>query len=342
MFLFRRRKASTPATSRPARSAEESHYRYMVGLINKARQAAGSPPLALGESQAPQRHAEDCLKVGLSSHWNLNGLKPYMRYSLAGGYQANAENVCHIQWTGRQGITDIPQELAQAMTKLMGSPGHRRNILNQWYRKVSLGIAWNGTQFTVAQHFEGDFVEFGSLPSLSEGTLRFAGRLKNTVHFDSPEDLKVNIWYDPPPHPLTVGQLIRVNGYDHGTIVAALRRRLPSGQFWTEDSATIQIERLPKPEDFPAHISEPRSLQERQKMFEQAYLNNNRVQPTSTSISYITCRRWEVSQSDFSVAADVRELVKTVGPGVYTLMLWGPAGGNKEDVTLSQYSMFVN
>ena len=40
-----------------------------------------------GSNNAAQLHAESSLQNCISSHWGLDGLKPYMRYSLAGGYR---------------------------------------------------------------------------------------------------------------------------------------------------------------------------------------------------------------------------------------------------------------
>ena len=48
--------------------------------------------VVLGANNAAQLHAEASLQGCYSSHWGSNGLKPYMQYSLAGGYQSNGEN----------------------------------------------------------------------------------------------------------------------------------------------------------------------------------------------------------------------------------------------------------
>ena len=65
---------------------------YMLHLINEERKLAGVPPVALGDNIAAQLHAESALTNCFASHWGIDGLKPYMRYSLAGGYQSNSEN----------------------------------------------------------------------------------------------------------------------------------------------------------------------------------------------------------------------------------------------------------
>ena len=64
----------------------------MLEKINFERTKAGVPIVELGDNVAAQLHAESALENCYASHWGIDGLKPYMRYSLAGGYQSNAEN----------------------------------------------------------------------------------------------------------------------------------------------------------------------------------------------------------------------------------------------------------
>ena len=63
----------------------------MLELINQARAEAGVPPVVMGTNQVAQIQAEALLRDCTLSHWGTDGLKPYMRYSLAGGYQVNKE-----------------------------------------------------------------------------------------------------------------------------------------------------------------------------------------------------------------------------------------------------------
>ena len=95
---------------------------FMLQLINQERRNAGVPELTLGNNPAAQYHADSCLTTGTGSHWGSNGLKPYMRYSRAGGYQKNAENWFYWEYEGLTGTDDIPREITKAMTSLMNSP----------------------------------------------------------------------------------------------------------------------------------------------------------------------------------------------------------------------------
>ena len=83
------RLAPDPNTPPDLRHSTEK--RYMLELINAfQREEVGLPRLELGNNIAAQLHAEASLANCFSSNWGVDGLKPYMRYTLAGGYQSNS------------------------------------------------------------------------------------------------------------------------------------------------------------------------------------------------------------------------------------------------------------
>ena len=215
----------SPISPPPLRHIEEKLY--MLELINDERVSAGLNPVVLGDNVAAQLHAEAALENCFSSHWGIDGLKPYMRYSLAGGYQPNAENVSGLDYCikatdGYRANGSAEQEIRQAMVGLMDSPGHRDNILRPWHKKVNVGLAWDRYNFNGHyQHFEGDYVEYDQLPAMENGVLHMSGSVKNDVQFDDDfRDLDVQIYYDPPPHTLTRGQVARTYCSDSGLHVA--------------------------------------------------------------------------------------------------------------------------
>ena len=143
---------------------------YMLELINEERDRLALPLLELGTNSAAQLHAESALEHCFSSHWGVDGLKPYMRYSLAGGYQSNGENgsgmdYCVKASDGYRALQSIDLEIREMMDGWMDNPGHRRNLLGRWHKKVNIGLAWNRYNLMGYQHFEGDYVEYGSLPT---------------------------------------------------------------------------------------------------------------------------------------------------------------------------------
>ena len=64
---------------------------YMLELINSARMAAGLDPVSLGDNPTAQMHAEALRDTCVLSHWGPDGLKPYARYSMAGGSRPTAK-----------------------------------------------------------------------------------------------------------------------------------------------------------------------------------------------------------------------------------------------------------
>ena len=77
----------------PIRLRNRDEKEYLLELVNRAREDAGVPPVRLGRNIAAQVHAEGALEHCAAGHSDRRGLKPYMRDSLAGGYQPNGENV---------------------------------------------------------------------------------------------------------------------------------------------------------------------------------------------------------------------------------------------------------
>ena len=66
---------------------------FMLTLINADRVRFNLPPVALGDNLAAQRHAAAMARHNFCSHWGLDGLTPYMRYTLAGGVNRERENI---------------------------------------------------------------------------------------------------------------------------------------------------------------------------------------------------------------------------------------------------------
>ena len=333
----------TPFVSPDLRHLEEK--RYMLELINRERTKAGLQPVVLGDNDAAQLHAESALENCFSGHWGADGLKPYMRYSLAGGYQSNSENVlgssyCIKASDGYRTMNTIEEEIRDAMDSWMNSPGHRRNILRSWHWKVNIGLAWDKYNFLVVQHFEGDHVEYSSLPNIRDGILSIEGTMKNGVTFNKDQDLSVQIYYDPPPRSLTRGQLSRTYCYTYGRPIASLRPPLRGNSFYSEDVFVKLYESCRDPYEFPSEAPAPRSHDEARRFWQEAYAASQASEPISVTVPWITASEWTASGDIFSVSVDIRHLLERYGDGVYSLFVWGPLGG--EDILVSQYSVFVD
>ena len=343
----------TPHSSPALRHLELKQY--MLELINEERTAVGLNPVVLGDNIAAQLHAESSIENCFSGHWGIDGLKPYMRYSLAGGYQSNGEN-----WFGSTGeyrrngttwssidycltgssrgfpplVTDMEEEVIESMKWWMDSPGHRRNILTSTHKKVNIGLATDGYNFGAVQHFEGDYVVYDTLPSIDGRILTLSGETKNGVKINESKDLSIQIYYDPPTHQLTRGQLAWTSCYDNGRLAAALRPPLTENSFYTDNDFTLTYEPCPNPYNVSSNAPAPTSFDEASAFREAATLAANTQGGVSIVVPWITATEMSASGDSFSVRAEIGD----VPPGVYTIVVWAPIDG--EDEIVSEYSIF--
>lgn len=180
-------------------------------LVNKDRADHGLQPLALGSNPAAQLHAEDMLEHDYSGHWWVDGRDPTQVYSETGGTSYAQENTA--DW-GCASLTNCrlapPRDaIVRLQQSLMGSPGHRRNILEPAHQTLNIGIAYDGRRYTLAQLFGGGAVEADDRPSLSPGGA-FALSLSKgesgvRIH------RTIDIYYTPPNASLTPSQIEFLN-----------------------------------------------------------------------------------------------------------------------------------
>ena len=331
----------TPAPTPAPTPMPASHYKQqLLDLINQARSEAGLDPVTLAENPLPQQQADSALENCLFSNWGLDGLKPYMRMSLAGDYQANGEIVaaygaCTPSETTRwaDGDSVVLDVIARWRTSRLD---WQNNVLDPWYSKVSVGMAWNDHFYAVHLHFERDYVEFNTLPSISaDGILSIDGSLGNGVSSPTRSDLLVDVYYDPPPRSLTPGQLSATNCYVYGEtgfLVAALRPPPPPDHNYPDETLTIDyVLGCANPYDVSVDTPAPTGF----------------LETPSVSLSmhegvadWVTARNWNVADDSFSVAADLTSVIEKHGNGVYTILIWAVADSG-DDVLVGTYSIFV-
>ena len=335
--------ATPTSTPTPPHLRHLGHKQQMLDLINVVRKGEGLPTVVLGDNPAAQLHADSNLENCVSSHWGLDGLKPYARYSQTGGYQHNSENVSGLDYcytiADRVSATTVKSEIREAMDGFMESEGHRNNILYPSHRKVNIGVAFDLYNIVVVQHFEGNYTEYDALPALENGVLTLRGRLKNGASLPDQESLGVQVFYDPPPRRLTRGQLSRTYCYDSGTPVAYLRAPLTGRTVYTDDEAAVQQPPCPDPYEIPADAPAPISEAEAHAFWTAAYEASQRTNPVKIVVPWVTARVWGVTTDAFAVSADLGQVVKAFGDGVYTVRLWAEVDGARTIV--SAYSIFV-
>ena len=312
----------------------------MLELINAERAKAGVPPVVLGDNIAAQLHAEASLENCFFSNYGLDGLKSYMRYSLAGGYQSNLEsfyglNYCIKPWENYQALGSIEQEIREVMNQFMGSDS-RANLLGRWHRKVNIGLAWDRYNFRVVQQFEGDYVAYSLRPTLENGFLSLAGTVKNGISFSDRQDLGIQVHYDPPPHPLTRGQLARTYVGGHGIQVAALRPPLTGNQFYLEDQFVKSESQYPDPYQVSDDAPAPSSYAEAQRIFRE--MREQSLPEIQIIGPWLTASHWIAAGVDFAAQADLSQVIAQHGPGVYTVIVAHQNIGG--GVIISEYAIF--
>ncbi len=191
--------------------AELELFNYVLQLINKDRADHKLPPVELAFNAAAQKHAQDMLDNNFLAHWGTDGLKPYMRYTNAGGLNFEGENSAYSHGSA---AIDVKSEIAALQFTMVyddaaSNWGHRDTILNKLHKKVSIGLAFSSTALALVQQFEGDYLEYYQPPTLQGKVLTLSGRFKLA---GLPLN-NVTISYDPLPQALTRTEL--VNGPYH-------------------------------------------------------------------------------------------------------------------------------
>ncbi len=308
--------------------------------VNQARALEGLSPVLLGDNAAAQSHADEMARHQYLSHWNLAGLTPDMRYTLAGGEAYSAENVAFVgNIVGPECIPHEPAEwLKNALDGLMESPGHRRNILRPEHTTLHLGISVDCRILTVVQLFEGAYVTFDIPPTIAEGRLFMQGRLHNGAvlpRTGPAEGIRISYW--PPPHPLTRGQLFRAAGYCPGIPIASILVPLPAFYTYDSDSSPWSHTGCLTPYAADPQSLPPLTNSQATELMQAA--QQWEPNPETHSRLDILPDLWRVEPDGFAVQVDVSRLLATRGPGVYTILLWGEVQGAPRP--LSEYAIFV-
>ena len=334
-------------TTEPPRLRNQAEKRHMLELINQARTRNGVPPVSMGSNNVAQIQADQMLEECVFSHWGTDGLKPYMRYSLAGGYQNNGENAltsneCSLTGTWLQWNDDLEKMVRDAVESLLESPGHRETMLDPSYSRVNIGLAWDRNTFKAVQHFEGDFVEYDTLPAIEEGRLELEGSLKNRHRFSGDLPLIPVIIFDPPPERFTRAQLARTHCYGHGELAALL---VPPERLWKDEyqiTKTFEAPGCIDPYTVSEHAQDPLTVTDMAETWEEARRNSDRMRETKMTLRFRRAEQVTAEDDFFSVTADVEELLDEYGPGVYTVALLANLEDSPVDdeQVISEYSVF--
>ena len=218
----------------------------------------------------------------------------------------------------------------------MDSSGHRRTILTSSFRTLNVGLAWDQDNFAAVQHFEGAYVKFDLVPDIANGVLRMAGQVRNGVRFEQDRDLSTAIFFDPPPKELTRGQLYQAHCYDYGTKIGSLRYPPKVGRIWSEDFHTHRLSSCTDPYEVPADVEAPKTGWE--AGFLKGLVKIPPLEVTYINVPWVTASQWHADQDRFEVEVNLESILPNYGPGVYTVLIWGPLEANQ--VPIATYPIF--
>jgi uncharacterized protein YkwD len=203
----------------------------VLEMINEERAVAKVPPVALDElaTQVATKHAIDMATGEFASHWGRDGLKPYHRYSFAGGTHATQENVSSADNTWSRKAKDLKQDTAYLHVRLYEEKPpydwHRKTILAPQHTHVGLGLALEQLRLRMVELFVAKYVEVKPVVRLEKPgrTISFAAKMLNPDHILN----HVEVFYEPLPQAPELSWLRQPRSYTLPSEVRILQPKAP-------------------------------------------------------------------------------------------------------------------
>ena len=176
---------------------------HLLEMVNEERAVAKVPLLAMDElaTRVATAHAVEMATHEFASHWGRDGLKPYHRYSFAGGTDATQENVSAADNTWSNKMGDLKQDTSYLHLRLYQEKpphdGHRETILAPQHTHVGFGIAVEKLRLRMVELFVARYVEVKDVPRVAKPKSRvlFAGKMLKRNHSLN----HVEVFYEPLP-----------------------------------------------------------------------------------------------------------------------------------------------
>ena len=321
--------------------------KHMLALTSQERRKAGVPAVTLGDNPAAQLHAEAALEGCYSGHWDRWGLKPNHRYTLTGGTGADAENVfgsdyCIKPYENYETISSMTEEVAEAVKGWMESPGHRDTMLDPAHTALNVGIAHDLQNAVMVQHFSSDYVTYETLPLIDQSGVLWMEAATSKASLEIGDSASVQICYDPPPKPLTRGQLSRTYSLCSGKQIAYIVKPLTGGEFYTDPEVKEEKQEHSciDPYQINRNLPGPGSVEKADRAWAEAKAQSAIAPPIVTQVVRITANRLEKSDDHLILEADLSRLLKDHGSGIYTLVMWGRPNHISENAPISEQSIF--
>jgi uncharacterized protein YkwD len=220
----------------------------LLEMVNEERAVEKVRPVALDDfaSQVATKHAVDMARNEFASHWGSDGLKPYHRYSLAGGTESTQENVSAADNTWSAKVGDLKQDTAYLHVRLYRetppNDGHRKTILAPQHTHVGFGLALEKLRLRLVELFVARYLEVKPLERqvTLDADITMNARLLNSSHVLN----HVEILYEPLPTPPELSWLRQPRSYGLATDSKVLLPKAPP-PFKYADGSTGVVEVMP-------------------------------------------------------------------------------------------------
>jgi hypothetical protein len=203
----------------------------LLEMVNEERAVAGLSPVAIDElaQQVATKHAIDMVSGEFASHWGRDGLKPYHRYSFAGGTHATQENVSAADNTWSTRLADLKQDSAYLHVRMYQetppNDGHRRTILAPQHTHVGFGLALEHLRLRLVELFVANYIDVKPLSRVAKpgAQITFAGRMLRPEYLFS----QIEVFYERLPKPPELSWLQEPRSYSLPDESRILRPKLP-------------------------------------------------------------------------------------------------------------------
>ncbi len=233
----------------------------LLEMVNEERAVEKVPAVAMDElaTQVATKHAVDMATAQFVSHWGRDGLKPYHRYSFAGGTDATQENISAADNTWSMKLKDLKQDTAYLHVRLYQekppNDGHRKTILAPQHTHVGFGIAIDHLRLRLVELFVARYLRVGPVRrSAKAGTeILFSAKMLDRRY----EVSHVEVCYEPIPEAPGLSWLQQPRSYSVPADCKVLRPRVPP-PFTYSDGARGVIDAFPNGSiSFPIKLFKP-------------------------------------------------------------------------------------
>lgn len=214
----------------------------LINLINENRSSLGRKAVILDTlaGEVGERHCKEMLRDRYFSHWNTQGLKPYMRYSRFGGRDAVTENLSFSEGGGYYDTVDRLTNILMEMHLRMfnekpPNDGHRQAIIYPYNTHIGIGIAFDENRVKLAEEFICRYTDINPVPTeVKTGEqINFSGKISN---FKEYELAGISLFYEESPQLLTREELNSLGSYSFPQNEVILKPILSGNIIYTDGS----------------------------------------------------------------------------------------------------------